>query len=149
MAASASGSAETIAGVASIIDGDTIEVQGTRVRDPRRRRGRTRSTVFEGKAPHRCGDDSRAALQRIIAGAAVTCTIRGRGSLRESHCDVRTLGRPRTWARAGSAGLGHCVHSQAYLQAYLAEEREARGVRRGLWAGEFQQPEEWRREHSR
>jgi hypothetical protein len=73
--------AETIAGVARIIDGDTIgdtiEVQEARMRIHGIDAPELGQQCSRGGRSYRCGEESRAALKRIIAGAAVTCTIRG------------------------------------------------------------------------
>jgi endonuclease YncB( thermonuclease family) len=42
---------------------------------------------------------------------------------------------------------GHAV--DYYQGGYQAAEREARTARRGLWRGDFERPQDWRRRHPR
>ena len=45
---------------------------------------------------------------------------------------------------------GHAIELARFSRGrYAAAEREAREGRRGLWAGRFDQPADWRREHMR
>jgi len=47
----------------------------------------------------------------------------------------------------GAADLGRWLVAEGLATAYVADEDEARAARRGIWAGTFTMPEEWR--HSR
>jgi endonuclease YncB( thermonuclease family) len=43
---------------------------------------------------------------------------------------------------------GHALELHRHSRGrYASAEREARQARRGLWAGSFEQPAEWRRAH--
>ncbi len=134
-------------GRARVVDGDSLEVAGRRVRlfgidapegpqDCRDTRGRR----------YPCGEDARRALIVAIGGRPVTCTPAGVSYDRQvavCTADGRDLGE--SMIRQGHA-LELRTHSHG---RYAAAEREARQARRGLWAGSFEQPAEWRREHPR
>src|SRR5690606_31765339 len=47
---------------------------------------------------------------------------------------------------AEMAREGYAVAYRRYSRDYVDEENEARAARRGLWAGEFTPPDEWRRD---
>ncbi len=57
--------------------------------------------------------------------------------------DERDLGE--AMVRAGQA-RDYVRHSRG---RYAAAEREARAAKRGLWAGQFEEPEAWRRREMR
>lgn len=94
-----------------------------------------------------CGHDARTALE----------TLAGRGPL---HCDLaakdsyhRTLALCRTRPLPDGVDLGAEMVRQGWAIAtsddYLVEEGEAQSNRRGIWAGEFVQPADWRAAHER
>ncbi len=131
-----------VAGTANVIDGDTIEVHGQRIRlhgiDAPESRQLCR---LDGK-PWQCGKDAANALAEKIARRPVTCEDLGRDRYK------------RIIARCTVAGedLEKCMVSQGLALAYrrysfdyVGEEADARAAQRGIWAGEFLPPWEWRR----
>jgi endonuclease YncB( thermonuclease family) len=93
--------------------------------------------------PYRCGRVAARALAAATAGRMVACTRleRDRYDRQVALCaaDGRDLGE--AMVRAGLA-----VELPEYSQGrYTAAEHDARAARRGLWAGTFERPAEWRR----
>lgn len=140
--------AATIAGPARVIDGDTIVVAGTRVRlfgiDAPELRQRCRRWYWRS---YRCGRDAAVVLARLTRGHAVECQPRGhdghRRTLATCATDSGDLGAEmvrRGWA------LDYTRYSAG---RYSAEQEAARVERRGLWAGRFNSPEQWRRQRRR
>ncbi|MBC6405414.1 MAG: thermonuclease family protein [Rhodospirillales bacterium] len=136
-----SGGSETIEGPASVTDGDSIEIDGRRIR------------LYGIDAPEfeqscrtaagrvwRCGQEAAAALAGKIGSAPVTCQVRGND------------GRAVAVCRQGGADLNAWLVQQGLALAYryfstdyLPEEENARRARRGLWQGAFVKPWNWRR----
>lgn len=94
-----------------------------------------------------CGHEARAALE----------TIAGHGPL---HCELsakdaygRTLAACRTRPFPDGIDLGAEMVRQGWAvatsDAYLVEEGEAQAKRRGIWAGSFVRPAEWRAANGR
>ncbi len=112
-----------VAGVASVIDGDTIEVHGQRIRlhgiDAPESRQLCRS---DGK-PWQCGKDAANALADKIARRPVTCEDLGEWMVQQ----------------------GLALAYRRYSHDYVDEEADAQAARRGIWGGEFVKPWEWRR----
>ncbi|MES1197354.1 MAG: thermonuclease family protein [Pseudomonadota bacterium] len=115
-------------GAARIIDGDTFDLAGARIRlwgvDAPERRQRC-----EAGEP---GPLATAALAQIIAGRDVSCTPR----------DTDRYGRTVAACRAGGRDLGADMVSEGWAWDYThysgghyrAEERSARDAGRGVWA---------------
>ena len=120
-----------LTGHARVVDGDTIDVAGTRVR-------------LEGidapeagqRCPHRwwgtwaAGREATSALKSMINGQVVSCDKRGRGK----------YGRVLGACRVGSVDLnaemvrrGHAWAFVKYSNSYISEERDAQARGAGIW----------------
>ena len=136
------GSASAAVGVT---DGDTLKIDGERVRlwgvdAPEMRQQCTRA----GK-PFDCGREARMALARLVAGRTVSCTA----------VDVDRY--KRTVARCTAAGadiggemvrIGWALDYRQYSHGYYGpQEDRARRAGLGLWGDSvsFTNPWEWRR----
>ena len=93
---------------------------------------------------YRCGHKSTHALAALIGQQPVRCLKR----------DVDRYGRLVAQCFAGSTDLeaeqvrqGWAVAYRKYSRAYVTEEEQARRARRGIWAGEFAMPWDWRRQN--
>jgi endonuclease YncB( thermonuclease family) len=139
---STSSVAEVLSGPARLIDGDTIEVGG----DPVRLHGidapeSGQSCTDGGGSRWSCGEEAEDALERMIAGRRVTCE----GEDRDGY------GRLIAVCRTADGELnrrmvldGMAVPFTRYSDDYLAEGIEAQKAGRGLHAGAFQLPEDFR-----
>ena len=136
--------AEAIVGRASVTDGDTIVIRGTRIRlhgiDAPESAQTCQNTV--GRA-YRCGQEAALALSDRIGASPIACEPR----------DTDRYGRTVAVCRTGFEDLnrwmvtqGHAVAYRRYSQDYVEAEAEAKAAARGIWAGTFQNPSEWRRE---
>ncbi len=137
---------ERLAGRADVIDGDSFEIAGTGVRlfgvdAPEGRQSCTR----EGRSWD-CGNEAARKLRSLIGDRSVACTRR----------DVDNYGRIVAVCRSGTTDLaaamvrsGFATAYRRYSDDYVDEENLARAARRGLWAGEFTRPEDYRRDDRR
>jgi endonuclease YncB( thermonuclease family) len=131
-------------GRASVIDGDTIEIHGQRIRfhgidAPE---GRQACSV-DGKA-WRCGQQSALALSDLIGTKTVRCETKDKDRYQRlvSVCYLGTQSVNAWMVRNGWA-----VDYRQYSKgAYRAEEAQAKQERLGVWRGEFQMPWDWRRD---
>ncbi len=131
-----------VAGVASVIDGDTIEVHGQRIRlhgiDAPESRQLCR---LDGKL-WQCGKDATNALADKIARRPVTCEDLGRDRYKRIIARCTVVGEDlEKWMVAN----GWAIAYRRYSLDYVDEEADAQAARRGIWAGAFVKPWEWRR----
>ncbi|SDH59180.1 MULTISPECIES: thermonuclease family protein [Bradyrhizobium] len=133
--------ADDVTGQASVIDGDTIEIHGTRVR------------LFGIDAPehdqlcsnphgdpYRCGQVASNALAGFIGGQTVACVEvdRDRYKRTVAVCSVGKVDLADWMVRGGLA-----IDWPRYSKGdYAPAEAEARGKQIGMWGGRFVQP--WR-----
>ena len=76
----------------------------------------------------------------------MSCTPVGESYDRDvAACTVNGRDLSEAMVRSGHA-LELARHSRG---RYAAAEREARNARRGLWAGDFERPSQWRQAHPR
>lgn len=130
----------TLHGPARVADGDSLVVGGARVRllgidAPEL----AQTCVSEGR-DHACGQEARAHLARLAATGAVSCETFGRDRY------DRVLAR----CMAGAIELNRAMVEAGWAVAYGDyddAEAEARRAGRGLWAGSFERPQDWRRSH--
>jgi endonuclease YncB( thermonuclease family) len=135
--------AEHLAGRPKIIDGDSFEIGavGVRLFGVDAPEGRQSCTRSGRNWP--CGEAAAAQLRRLVGSRDVICEQR----------DVDAYGRIVAVCRVGPTDLGAAMVSagfavayERYSDDYVDEERDARAARRGVWAGEFTPPEQYRRD---
>ena len=132
--------AAEIAGRASVVDGDTIEIAGHRIRfdgiDAPESRQVCRAASGEA---YRCGRVSADALDKFLAQSRPTfCIPKGK-----SYDRVVAVCRRADGADVNSWMVrnGHAVDWIKYSKGrYADEQREAKANQRGVWSGEFQMP---------
>ena len=141
------GAAGTLAGRVTVIDGDTIEMRGERIRLFGIDAPESGQTCRTGEGRDwRCGTQAARELDQLARGRTVTCETR----------DTDRYGRTVAVCKAGGLDLGsalvaggHAVAFRSYSKIYVPAEEAAKAAGRGLWAGEFQMPSDWRAHHSR
>ena len=130
-----------VAGIATVIDGDTLEIHGQRIRfhgiDALENRQLCR---LDGK-PWRCGKDAANALAEKIARRPVTCEDLGRDRYKRILARCTVAGEDlEKWM----VSQGWALAYRRYSLDYVDEEAEAQAARRGIWASKFVPPWEWR-----
>ena len=91
-----------------------------------------------------CGREALEALRRLIRGRTLDCSVRetDRYGRLIATCSAGDTEINREMVRLGWA-LAYRRHGALYVRA----EEDARRERRGIWQGDFKNPEEWRAEH--
>jgi endonuclease YncB( thermonuclease family) len=136
--------AEPIIGRATVIDGDTIEIHGQRIRLWGVDAPESRQPCQDASGKdYRCGKAAADALDELLAAARPT---------RCEQVDVDRYKRVVARCYAGKQDVAEALVSRGLAVdyhryskgAYAAAEDAARSRRVGLWAGTFKKPWEWR-----
>jgi endonuclease YncB( thermonuclease family) len=137
-------------GPATVIDADTIEIAGEKHRlygldavelaqSCRRRDG----------VQWPCGQAAAAALARFLEGRTVTCEV-WQKTKRDAYgrfISVCYAGGDEINAWVVKHGWAVADRDANRLYNYTSDEGMAKFLRRGLWVGEFDRPEDWRHAH--
>ncbi len=133
-----------IVGKARVIDGDTLEIAGRRIRLHGIDAPESQQTCWLGGREWACGREAAFALAYETGMHWVTCRAKGGGGGAAYVC---TVGHRDLGARMVGAGWALAVGGDQ--AAYAGEETAARAARKGLWRGEFVLPWEWRKARRR
>lgn len=132
-----------ITGTPTILDGDTIDVRGRRLRLHGFDAPETRQRCLDADGqPWACGEAATSALSAWVGEHPVVCrpleTDRYGRTIASCRVDGRDLG-------AFMVREGWAVAYRTYSLRYVRHERSARRAGRGIWAGELVMPWDWRR----
>lgn len=132
--------AAEITGRASVIDGDTIDVQGVRIRfDGIDAPESGQKCLTESGKAYRCGRTSAEALDAFLAQSRpVSCHRTGRDRNRIVAVCKRADGADvNRWLVAN----GYAIDWPKYSKGrYAEEQRHAEEAKAGIWAGSFEWP---------
>jgi endonuclease YncB( thermonuclease family) len=133
-----------LVGIASVIDGDTIEIHGTRIRLTGIDAPESRQFCEHKGEKWLCGKAAAMALADHIAGRTVDCRSRG----------TDRYGRTLAVCLLGSEDIngwlvmnGWAMAYRHYSTAYVGEEDAAKAAKRGIWTSVFIAPWDWRKAH--
>lgn len=132
----------SIAGTASIIDADTLEIAKQRIRLMGVDAPESGQKCLNAeRAFVRCGSIAANALDKWINRNPVSCTVedKDRYGRLVASCSVRGQDIQEWLVTNGQA-----VAYRAYSKAYVPAELKARQAKAGIWAGEFIMPSDWR-----
>ncbi len=131
-----------ITGPARVIDGDTIEIEGQRIRLLGIDAPETDQPCRLNGERWRCGQDAANALAEKIGRQPVTC----------HELDRDPYGRSVATCTVGGEDIGEWLVSTGWAVTYICfsyeysrAEQRAKSARRGVWASEFEQPWAWRK----
>ncbi len=131
-----------VAGTATVIDGDTLDIQDQRIRLHGIDAPESRQLCSLAGKPWQCGKDVANALAEKICRRSLACEERDRDRYGRivAKCSVASedLGE---WMVANGWAVAYYLFSYDYSRA----EHRAKSARRGIWASEFIKPWEWRR----
>lgn len=132
-----------IEGRAYAVDGDTLLLNDARIRLEGIDAPELHQTCSRDGQSYFCGEKARNALISLILGHSVQCRTSGRDR----------YGRPLGKCTANGVDLAARMVEEgwavSYGRDYALEEAAAEVRAAGLWAGEFERPQEWRRRNPR
>lgn len=135
--------ADAVHGHPRLVDGDSFRLNNDEVRLVGIDAPEGRQICQRDGRPWKCGEASRDHLARLIGRDSISCD-----SLeRDQH------GRLLAICKANGKELNEEMIKSGFAvtfgRRYRRQEAEARAAKRGLWASQFMQPREWRRQHMR
>lgn len=133
--------AQTITGPAMVVDGDTVDMTGTRIRLIGIDAPESAQSCTRAGQPWACGAEATATLREIIGDQRLTCTALGTDVYGRTlaTCETAVFDLGREMVRRGMALAADDAPSD-----YAEASNIARQLQYGLWAGEFQRPSDWR-----
>jgi endonuclease YncB( thermonuclease family) len=129
----------SIEGRPRLVDGDSFFIGATEVRMQGIDAPEGRQACMRNGEEWRCGEAAKTTLQRLTGGQSIRCDI---------HSTDQHGRRLATCFAASGKNLNARMVADGYavaFGAYRTEEAAAKANRRGLWASEFEQPQDWRR----
>ncbi len=136
--------ATDLSGPPRIVDGDTIWIGETKIRLHGIDAPETKQECQQADGfPYLCGEASTEAL-RVLVGSG---TVRCEGDAYDRYkrliavCYSGTVNLNAELVRQGWA-----LAYRRYSKDYVSAEKEAQDAKRGIWAGDFEPPWEWRSE---
>jgi len=139
-----------IVGKAKITDGDTIVINDIRIRFTGSDApesyffGKTQTCLDAEGDEWECGNAATQKLIELIGNQKVRCTDEGQDRYGRTLgiCYVGDMDLQAEMVKSGMA-----VAYLRYSDRYEGEQNYAKKVKAGMWAGEFLEPEVWRREN--
>ncbi|MDW5313411.1 thermonuclease family protein [Rhizobium sp. PL01] len=134
------GPQEAMSGRARVVDGDTLVLDGKRVRLVGIDAPELRQVCQREQGDWPCGIEAKLHLAALIGDAQTTCDADGSDK----------YGRLLAVCRVSNRDLNAAMVDGGYAIAfgdYEVEEAVARHKRLGLWAGTFDAPRTWRQTH--
>ena len=139
---------EDLSGRAVVIDGDTIDVAGSRIRLYGIDAPESQQTCRAAGQRWACGEQATRALTDRIGSQPVQCEERDRDSYGRSVAVCHLAGHDFNDGQALNSWLvsrGWALAYRQFSEAYVAEEDAAKAAGVGIWRGAFVAPWEWRR----
>ena len=131
-----------IVGQAIVTDGDTIKISGTRIRFHGIDAPELDQPCWIDGRQYMCGVEARSYLNHIINNQEVMCQTQSTDQYGRKVATCYNYKNEDIESLMVSAGMATAYSYSSY--DYLIEEMSARFDNRGIWAGEFKEPYEFR-----
>ena len=135
----------TTQGMALVIDGDSLNLDGEEIRLSGIDAPEARQTCRdEARREWPCGEEATLTLKRLTRNTQVVCYGGAHDKYGRllAHCsaDERSL-------NGEMVRLGFAISEDEQGYVYSSEQNEARRTGRGIWRGSFERPHDWRAAH--
>lgn len=133
--------AKDISGRAVVIDGDTLDIDGERVRLHGIDAPEAAQVCHLSGLDWPCGREATRFLSHAAGAGVVLCS----GAKRDRYGRlIAVCYVDGSCLNAAMVAHGWALAYRKYSLDYVAEEDAARSAERGLWRGQFTEPWEWR-----
>ena len=146
--------ADEITGVPKIIDGDTIHIDGNKIRlegiDAPEIKQQCKKVSFEILSniglifykDYSCGIVSKEKLVEKIGRSTIKCISSSKDRYKRY---IATCFKNKTNLNQWLVRNGHAIAYRRYSKKYVTDEDFAKDNELGLWKGKFINPEKWRK----
>lgn len=134
---------QQVTGAAAVIDGDTLQLGGTKVRLYGIDAPESAQTCQRGRQTYPCGREAAQALAGLLWNQVVTCQRRDtdRYGRTVAVCRTPLVGDVNAWM----VSRGYALAYRSYSTDYVPQENAARKAKLGLHAGSYVNPADYRR----
>ena len=147
---------EEIKGYAKVIDGDSIIIKNKRIRLFGIDAPEKNQICKKNGAPYKCGTRSTNSLKLLINNKKLICSYKNKDRYGRilGECDLlESWNDYNSYVASGilndtMVSSGFAVAYVRYSKKYLQSEKKAKTLKKGIWAGEFDRPEDWRRKYN-
>lgn len=132
-----------IIGIASVIDGDTIDIHGSRIRLFGIDAPESRQICQDNTgANYMCGNKAANCLDAMLRDKSVRCEPKTLDRYQRivAHCFIGSKDIQSEMVRAGQA-----VAFTKYSKEYVDAQNTAWAAKSGIWQGVFELPWDWRK----
>lgn len=137
--------AQPIVGKARVIDGDTIDIAGQRIRLHGIDTPESEQTCTIDGKKYACGQNATFALSQIIGRHWVYCHEKDRDRYGRIVAVCNLAGANGPEVNGTMVRTGWALAYRQYSKQYVGLEKEAQQAKAGLWQGQFVKPWDWRR----
>lgn len=135
--------APNLTDVAVVVDGDTFDIDGTRIRLWGVDAIESGQRCFINGVSWDCGAEATKALQEHLNGQKVECSSQYKDPFGRTVAKCTVKGED---VGAWLVKTGKAVDFPRYSNgAYAAQQRDAQSRKVGIWQGEFEMPWDWRK----
>lgn len=133
--------AQQVTGPATVIDGDSLSVNGVSIRLFGIDAPEGKQTCNREGAAWRCGEEAASQLRSLTIGHQVRCEGRGNDAYGRlvAVCSADGFELNKTMVETGWA-----TAFRRYSEDYVGEEARAKAAGLGIWSSSFDLPEAWR-----
>ena len=145
-----------IQGYAKVIDGDSIVIQNQKIRLFGIDAPEKNQICKKDGSSYKCGMRSTNSLKFLINNRKLVCSYKNKDRYGRilAECDLLEAWNDNdTYIASGILNnvmveSGFAVAYVRYSKKYLQSEKKAKNLKKGMWAGEFDRPEDWRRKYN-
>ena len=134
--------ADPVIGQASVVDGDTLEIDGQRLRLHGIDAPERAQTCAAGGKSTPCGQQAADALAGRIAQQTVTCEPTGRD---QDGLEAAVCSAGGEEINGWMVSQGMALAYRRFSNDYVRREKRAAKQKTGIWRGYFVKPWDWRR----
>ena len=132
-----------VQGQASVIDGDTLDIHGQRIRLHGIDAPESSQLCYLNGQGWRCGKASAWELAKKTDGKLVSCQVKDKDRYGRLVADCLVNGKS---VNAQQVEEGWALAYAKYSKDFVANQERAKAARRGIWASQWTSPEQYRSE---